>query len=136
MQAVLAETQQGGLVYAETHLTANPPANTPEARVAAARGGRAHRRTDPPPAREGLRASTHGAGVSTDAAPMLVSPSREGLSQPRTRATPPPAGWHRPPPGGRGAWCTEQCGGDVSPATVGREKDSCSSARWGSEMAQ
>ena len=103
VQAVLAETRPGGLVYAETHLTANPPANTPEARVAAAREAAAHT--------AGLTLGqrgkvcvllTHGAGVSTDTALMLVSPSREGLSQPRTRATHPPAGWHRPPPGGRG----------------------------------
>ncbi|MGB7979607.1 MAG: toprim domain-containing protein, partial [Candidatus Nanopelagicales bacterium] len=40
--SALAEARAGGLVYAEAHLAQHPPADTPEARVTAARAAAAH----------------------------------------------------------------------------------------------
>ena len=42
VRSALAGARPGGLVYAEAHLVDHPPADTPEARVAAARAAAAH----------------------------------------------------------------------------------------------
>ena len=78
--AALAAAQPAGLVYAEAHLAAHPPADTPEARVAAARAAAAH-------------AAGLTLGQRADLGALLIS---QGRDRPGSRPG------HRHPTGGAG----------------------------------
>ena len=87
--AALAGARAGGLVYAEAHLAGHPPADTPEARVAAARAAAAHAGG----LTLGQRADLGGllirqAGIGPEAALAIVTPPAVGLPKPVAAAVP------------------------------------------------
>jgi DNA primase catalytic core len=87
--AAVAAAQPAGLAYAEAHLAAHPPADTPEARVTAARAAAAHTGG----LTLGQRADLGGllisrAGIGPEAALAIVSPQVAPAPKPVAAAAP------------------------------------------------
>ena len=87
--AALAAAQPAGLVYAEAHLAAHPPADTPEARVAAARAAAAHTAGLTLGQRADLGALLISrAGIGAEAALAIVTPPAVAAPKPVAAAVP------------------------------------------------
>jgi DNA primase catalytic core len=87
--AALAAAQPAGLVYAEAHIAGHPPADTPEARVAAARSAAAHTAGLTLGQRADLGALLISrAGIGAEAALAIVSPPAVGVPKPVAVAVP------------------------------------------------
>ena len=87
--AALAAAQPAGLVYAEAHLAAHPPADTPEARVTAARAAAAHTAGLTLGQRADLGALLISrAGIGPEAALAIVSPPVAPAPKPVAAAVP------------------------------------------------
>ena len=87
--AALAAAQPAGLVYAEAHLAANPPADTPEARVTAARAAAAHTAGLTLGQRADLGALLISrAGIGAEAALAIITPPVAPAPKPVAAAVP------------------------------------------------
>ncbi|MGB8021806.1 MAG: ArdC-like ssDNA-binding domain-containing protein [Candidatus Nanopelagicales bacterium] len=90
VRQALAAARPAGLVYAEQHLTARPPADTPEVRVAAARAAAAHSTGLTVTQRAALGAVLiRHAGIGPDTALAILTPGPVMPPKPRTPAPAP-----------------------------------------------